>query len=842
MQLEITKSSKMPKVIKRNGSEEPFSPRKLLKVLTAINAPNPGLVLEELQKSMGPTIRSEEISDIVQFIMLNKAPEDMRWHTAARDYLLWSVYKMVMGKVDKSRFVDSYRRGFRQWFETGMKQGLWNMEMASFYEPHIEELSKLLDPERDRLLTYNGVRTLMSRYLLKRLDGTFFETPQYMWMRVAMGVAYAESLYGGDPISWASKFYDLTSKLKFLPNSPTMFNAFTRSGELSACFVVPVDDCISGYSHEGCFGIYDALTLTAELHKMGAGTGYNFSKLRPEGDVVKSTVGVASGPVSFMRLFDVSTDVIKQGGKRRGAMMGILEVWHADIRKFIRAKSGQLKDIQLQNFNISVMTTDYFMKRALAGEDWLLFSPRECTCLASTWGDEFRRCYEDCERRAAKGEVKIWGKVNAKELFEEWVTSAWDSGDPGMLNKDSINVMHPAKNAGVIASTNPCGEVPLLPGESCNLGSMNITKYVSEGGIKWDDLFDDIAIAVRFLDDVIDVNKHPHKMFDEANHATRKIGLGINGLADMMIRLDIPYDSPEALHIADTLAMFMFSAAVKASHSISLEKGPYPKFNGSDWDKGILPIDRWFERAKQVSFKYLPEYLDVLNGNPDSSVAELVNSAGEVLRKRNASLDELRMIVRKGMRNATVMSIAPEGSRSLIAGVNSSIEPIFAIAYVRNLAIGKLVEYNGTALERLGRISSDVRQRILESGMLPSDHELHYLLKTANEIHWKWHVMMQATWQRWIDNGVSKTINMPSNAAVSDVEGAYLMAWELGAKGITVYRDKSKSVQVIYTGVAKKQAPSKITIKAINVEDKIEDRLSELGETSDPYCKTDSCG
>ncbi len=223
MQLEITKSSKMPKVIKRNGSEEPFSPRKLLKVLTAINAPNPGLVLEELQKSMGgPTIRSEEISDIVQFIMLNKAPEDMRWHTAARDYLLWSVYKMVMGKVDKSRFVDSYRRGFRQWFETGMKQGLWNMEMASFYEPHIEELSKLLDPERDRLLTYNGVRTLMSRYLLKRLDGTFFETPQYMWMRVAMGgVAYAESLYGGgDPISWASKFYDLTSKLKFLPNSP----------------------------------------------------------------------------------------------------------------------------------------------------------------------------------------------------------------------------------------------------------------------------------------------------------------------------------------------------------------------------------------------------------------------------------------------------------------------------------------------------------------------------------------------------------------------------------------------------------------------------------------------
>lgn len=845
MQLEIAKSSKMPKVIKRNGKEEPFSPRKLLRVLSLVNAPNPDLVLKELQGLINSqAIRSQDISDMVQLIMLNKAPEDMRWHAAARDYLLWSIYKMVLGKFDQSNFETIYRNGFKQWFLTGIGQGLWNKEMASFYEQYIEELSSMIRPERDRLLTYNGVRTLMSRYLLKRLDGTFFETPQYMWMRVAMGVAYAEKSYGVDPISWASKFYDLMSNLRFLPNSPTMFNAFTRSGELSACFVVPIDDCISGYSHENCFGIYDALTLTAELHKMGAGTGYNFSKLRPEGDVVKSTVGVASGPVSFMRLFDVSTDVIKQGGKRRGAMMGILEVWHADIQKFIKAKSGQLKDIQLQNFNISVMTTDYFMERALTGEDWLLFSPRECQCLANTWGDEFQKCYEDCERRAIQGDIKIWGRVNARELFNEWVKSAWDSGDPGMLNKDSINIMHPAKNVGVIASTNPCGEVPLLPGESCNLGSINITRYIHEHQVAWDALFNDIAIAVRFLDDVIDVNRHPHKMFDDANHATRKIGLGVNGFADLLIKLGIPYDSPEALRLADTLAMFMFSAATKASHLLSLEKGSYPKFNGSDWEKGILPIDRWMERSRkisQITSQYLSEYLEIIK-SPQHAQDEFTLAALRTLKEMHATLDDIRALVKNGIRNATVMSIAPEGSRSLIAGVNSSIEPIFAIAYVRNLAIGKLVEYNGTALERLGNVPDDVKKYILESGMLPSSYKLHDLLKTANEIHWRWHVMMQATWQRWIDNGVSKTINMPSNATIKDVEGAYLMAWELGAKGITVYRDKSKSVQVIYSGVANKPSPSKIIVKTINVDEKIDDKLSELGETSDPYCKTDSCG
>mgnify|MGYP001626181912 FL=1 len=864
-------------VIKRNGLREEFNPVKLLNSLKLAGAPDPERVLEEATGQIRGKgeVNSSEISDAVQLIMLNLISEDFRWHDAARNYLLFSIYKQVWGKeVIKSvnsgslTLSEVYRRGFRDWFNHGLNQGLWNPDAAKFYEKHLDELMSKLDPSRDMLLTYNGIRTLMSRYLMKRLDGSFFETPQYMWMRIAMGVAYSEVKYGNDPVNWVKEFYDLTSQLKFLPNSPTMFNALTKLGELSACFVIPVDDCLSKDSNRdnpNCFfGIMDAAKLAALLFQAGAGVGYQFGELRPEGDVVKSTSGVASGPLSFMRLFDTLVDVIKQGGKRRGAQMGMLFWWHPDVEKFITSKTGQLKDVQLQNFNISVTIDDYFMTKALRGEDVYLLNPRECNCLYQTWGQDFVKCYEECVSKVKAGLVKVWRRVNAGELWSKIVESAWDSGDPGLWNKDVANSKIEFINNAVfdkykvINGTNPCGEVALYPFESCNLGSINLTRYIKDGSIDWESLAKDVVLAVRFLDDVIDANQHPHEYLDRANKASRRIGLGINGWADVLVSLDIPYDSPKAIALADVVMGFVTRVAVRASVELAKEKGPFPLWPSSKWRSGFLPWRAHEERvSKMLEVKGVSsdveEYLDILKLGY-GELGSLPNKAEEYLAKLRATDDELiKDASTVGVRNGALISIAPEGSRSLIAGVNSSIEPIFAIAYVRNLSIGKLIEYNYTALRKLkdsNALDNETTSKVLETGMLPSNHVMHSLLKTANEIHWRWHVFMQVTFAKWSDSGVSKTINMPSNATKEDINGAYSLAWALGAFGITVYRDKSKSVQVIYTGVERKgKAQSteskaiKVTVKAINLNKEIEEnKLEEIGETDDPACRTGVCG
>jgi ribonucleoside-diphosphate reductase alpha chain len=875
--VKVVKEGAMTMVIKRDGLREGFNPDKLLNSLRLAGAPDPEYVLQEViaQVKGKGEVYSSEISDIAQLVMLNLVSEDFRWHDAARNYLLFSVYKQVWGKdmvkainEGSVSLTEAYRRGFADWFNQGLRQGLWNPEAVKVYEGRIGELASLIDPSRDLMLTYNGVRTLMSRYLLKRLDGSFFEAPQYMWLRIAMGVAYSEVKYGNDPMEWVRRFYDITSQLKFLPNSPTMFNSLTKLGELSACFVIPVDDCLSKDSNRddpNCFfGIMDAAKLAALLFQAGAGVGYQFGQLRPEGDVVKSTSGVASGPLSFMRLFDTIVDVIKQGGKRRGAQMGMLFWWHPDIDKFISSKSGQLKDVQLQNFNISVTIDDYFMQKVLNNEDVYLLNPRECRCLYETWGSEFVKCYEDCVNRAERGEVKLWRRVNAGELWRRIVESAWDSGDPGLWNKDVANAKIEFINDSiygkyrVINGTNPCGEVALYPFESCNLGSINLTRYIKGNGVDWGELASDIFTAVRFLDDVIDANQHPHEYLDRANKASRRIGLGVNGWADVLVALNIPYDSPKAVALADALMGFVTRVAVRASIELAREKGPFPLWPSSKWRGGFLPWRAHDERiSKMLEVRGVSsdveEYVNVLKFGY-GELGDLVKGVDEHLTKLKATDDELaRDASTVGIRNGALISIAPEGSRSLIAGVNSSIEPIFAIAYVRNLSIGRLIEYNYTALRKLkeaNALDEETTSKILETGMMPSSHPMHRLLKTANEIHWRWHVYMQATFAKWSDSGVSKTINMPSNATRDDVDGAYRLAWALGAFGITVYRDKSKSVQVIYTGVeggvAKPKGEAKaikVTVKAINLNRDIEEnKLEEIGETDDPACRTGACG
>ncbi len=860
------------KILKRSGAAEDFNASKLQQSLQLAGAPDPNLIVTQLIKNPKDT---QDLFDRAQLLMLNLVTEDLKWHDAARNYLLWSVYKQVWGKgtvkaINEGyyRLGDVYRGSFSLWFKTGLEQGLWDAEMAKYYEPHIEELADYIDPSRDLLLTYNGVRTLMSRYLLKRLDGTFFEAPQYLWMRTAMGVAYAELKYGGDPVTWAKRFYDLMSQLKFMPNSPTLYNAFTNLGQLSACFVVPVDDCLSADSptnknDANCgFGIMDALRLAALIFQSGGGVGYNFGKLRPEGDIVKSTTGVASGPLSFMKLFDTLVDTIKQGGKRRGAQMGMMFWWHPDIEKFITAKSGEQKDKQLQNFNISVVIDDYFMQKVLRGEDVYLINPRECPCLYKTWGEEFVKCYESCIEQIKMGKVRIWKSVNARELWNKIVESAWDSGDPGLWNKDVANQVVGYRVPGqVINATNPCGEEALYDFESCNLGSINLARYVDSkaGTLRWAELLEDVVLAVRFLDDVIDVNKMPDERLRQANLASRRIGLGINGFADTLIALGIRYDSPEAVAFADLVAKFVSTAATYASAKLASEKGSFPLFKGSQWEKGkLIPERHWERLSKFRDDPAVTEYFNVLS-NGYQRIVKHVEWANKALEVYGITHSTLKEMVMRGMRNGSIMSIAPEGSRSLITGVNSSIEPLFAIAYVRNLTIGKLIEYNLTALRLLREtktLDEETKRYIEEHGTLPPNHPLANLLRTAHEIHWKWHVYMQVTWARWNDSGVSKTINLPSTATKEDVDNAFRLAWLLGAFGITVYRDQSKSVQVIYTGTKQASTGKTTAVTSLTaLKEKLEAVLSdppsesieeqmrrELGETDDPYCKTGSCG
>lgn len=560
----------------------------------------------------------------------------------------------------------------------------------------------------------NATRVLERRYLLKDEKGSPTETPEEMLWRVARAVAKAEERFDDaqSPEYWAERFYEVMAQLDFLPNSPTLMNAGTLAGQLSACFVLPIGDSMEE--------IFDALKYTALVHKSGGGTGFNFSTLRPYGDIVRSTKGVASGPVSFMELFDHTTDVVKQGGMRRGANMGILNADHPDVIRFIKAK---IEEGKLKNFNISIGATHKFMHAVLNDEDWQLLNPRT-------------------------GEVVE--SIKARYLFDLICEMAWKTGDPGMVFLDRIDELNPTPNLGHITATNPCGEQPLLPFESCNLGSINLSNMVSpKREIDWDKLEETIRVAVRFLDDVIEVNHFPIKEIAEMTKATRKIGLGVMGWADVLFKVRIPYDSEEALQLARKVMSFINKIGHEESSNLARIRGPFPAWKGSKWEEsGVL------------------------------------------------------------MRNATVTTIAPTGTISLVADASSGIEPAFALAYRRKAFEGTAnLDYVNEilldALKEEGLYTEALIEEILGKGSL-KDMNLPEGLKkvfvTAHEIAPEWHVKMQAAFQEFTDNAVSKTINLPHEASVEDVKKAFLSAYELGCKGITVFRDRCKEDQVLYVG------------------------------------------
>jgi len=592
-------------------------------------------------------------------------------------------------------------------------------KVASEYEAYrkkkdeIRELKGRLGIVEPKL-TVNAFEVLMKRYLLKDETERIVENPAQMFTRIANAIARVERKYGGHQEKTEKTFYDMMTRLEFIPNSPTLFNAGTKLGQLSACFVLPVEDSLEG--------IFGAVKNMAIIEKSGGGVGFDFSRLRPNGDIVMSTKGVASGPVSFMRVFDTGTEVIKAGGKRRGAMMGILRVDHPDIIEFITSKQ---KPGFLSNFNISVAVTDDFMKTIEEDGQYWLINPRN------------------------KEKVKT---LRAKDIWDLMVKSAWMSGDPGVVFIDEVNRHNPTPAAGRIESTNPCGEQPLLPYESCNLGSINLSRIVEDGKIHWEKLRETVRNAVQFLDNVVDANRYPLKETEAITKANRKIGLGVMGFADMLIKLRIRYDSEEALDLAEKLMKFIEEEAHKKSVEIAEERGSFPNFEKSIWKD-----------------KY------------------------------------------RAMRNATVTTVAPTGTISIIAGCSSGIEPIFAISFIRNVLSGtRLFETNPlfeiTAKER-GFYSAELLEEIARTGSVQKiaqvPEDVKRLFVTAFDIRPEWHVRMQAAFQKYTDNAVSKTVNLPTGASVEDVKKVYEMAWNLKCKGVTVFRYGSKPEQVLYIGEIK---------------------------------------
>ncbi|WP_428741016.1 adenosylcobalamin-dependent ribonucleoside-diphosphate reductase [Tenacibaculum sp.] len=556
-------------------------------------------------------------------------------------------------------------------------------------------------------LTNNAIQILKNRYLLKDEKGRLIESPNEMFIRVAKHISSCEK----KNTFYQQQFYNLLNSLKFLPNSPTLMNAGNKKGQLSACFVLPIEDSMDS--------IFTTLKNAALIHQSGGGTGFNFSKLRPKEDLVSSNSGTSSGPVAFIKIYDAATEYVKQGGKRRGANMGVLNIDHPDIEIFIKSKSSKKA---IENFNISVGIPDAFMIALKNNQNWQLINPRT---------------------------KKVSKTISAQSLWELIINEAWNTGDPGIIFLDTINKNNPIPTIGHIEATNPCGEVPLLSYESCNLGSINLSKMVAvKNGnyiLDWNCLSETIHLAIRFLDNVITTNYYLLPKIEAITKSNRKIGLGVMGWAELLILLEIPYASKEALSLAETLMSFIKNESYKASENLAKEKDPFP-----NWRKSTL--------------------------------------------------------TKTPLRNATCNSIAPTGTISVIANTTYSIEPLFALAYKR---VGILdnqtqIEINESFIQKMKKLklwNNELEKEVLEKGSIKNintiPEKVKSIFQTSLEIPWQYHLKHQKIFQQYTDNAVSKTINLPEQATVDDISKIYKTAWEYELKGITIYRYGAKNYQVL---------------------------------------------
>ncbi len=585
-------------------------------------------------------------------------------------------------------------------------------------------------PSTPASLSSNARTVLEKRYLVKDKTGKPVEAPEDMFWRVATVVAEADRRYGAtdEQVSAvAATFYALMTQRRFEPNSPTLMNAGRPLGQLSACFVLPVDDALSN----GHAGNYDTLRSMALIHQIGGGTGFSFSRLRGKGSMVRSTTGVASGPVSFMKLYDASTDAVKQGGTRRGAKMGILRVDHPDILDFIACKEDLT---QIVNFNISVGVTTKFMEALAANGEYDLVDPVS---------------------------KKVTGQMDANEVWDKMIQGAWRTGEPGVFFIDEANRYNPVPHLGAYEATNPCGEQPLLPYDVCNLGSINVGYYVNDGAIDWDSFAKDIHLSTHFLDNIIDVNKYPLPEIDALAKRIRRIGLGVMGFADALVRLGIPYDSPEGVAFGKKVMEFLDVEGKKESERLATDRGAFPEWAQSIW-------------------------------GPDATCAR--DESGARIRPMQA------------LRNCNVTTVAPTGTISIIAGCSSGLEPLFAVAFMRNQAGVRMPDVNEdftNIAKAEGWYSDELMERIANAGHtacpeVPAKWQRVFV--TANAIAPEWHIRMQAAFQEHCDSAISKTTNFAGSATQEDVRAIYELAYKSKCKGVTVYRDGSRDNQVLSTG------------------------------------------
>ncbi len=608
-------------------------------------------------------------------------------------------------------------------------------------------------------LNANAMTVLERRYLVKDEAGRPAERAEDLFWRVARTIAEPDRQYGASERGvegLAELFYELMASRVWMPNSPTLMNAGRPLGQLSACFVLPVDDALSN----GKSGIYDTLRAMALVHQSGGGTGFAFSRLRPKNDVVRSTMGVASGPVSFMKLYDASTDVVKQGGTRRGANMGILRVDHPDIMEFITCKDDLT---QVTNFNISVAITDAFMRAVEEERPYDLIHPRT---------------------------GQVVGQLDAHEVFRRIVQGAWKTGEPGVFFVDRANAYNPVPHLGAYEATNPCGEQPLLAYDVCNLGSINVGRFIRAGDVDWERLRTAVHLCTHFLDNVIDANKYPLEEITDLAKRIRRVGLGIMGWADLLVRLGVPYDSEDGVALGRRLMEFVDEESKVASEKLAETRGVFPEWERSIW-------------------------------GPDATCA------------RDAGGNRIRPMRR--LRNCNLTTVAPTGTISILAGCSSGIEPLFAVAFMRNQAGALMPDVNEDFIaiaREEGWYSDALMQRIAESG------HIHYpevperwqrVFVTAHDVTPEWHIRMQAAFQDFTDSAISKTCNFPHSATEPDVEQIYRLAFELNCKGVTVYRDGSRDMQVLSTGTTAKKVQAQAGGSRVDTG-KQEGLAAELGE------------
>ena len=585
----------------------------------------------------------------------------------------------------------------------------------------------------------NAIRIITERYLKRNENGEIIETPLQLFQRVAENIAIAELAYGGKVQEIAKEFLNLMISLDFLPNTPTLVNAGTPFGQLAACFVLPIDDSVDS--------IFKVVREAAIVQESGGGVGFSFSKIRPRGDISSSGKGLASGPIPYLQVFDATTQCIKQSGLQRGANMGVLNIDHPDIEEFIRIKKENPSI--LTNFNLSVCVPDNFMEALSYGHDFSLVNPRT---------------------------KEVEKSISAKELFDQIVEMTWSTGDPGMIFRDRINRDNPTPQLGSIEGTNPCGETPLLPYECCVLGSINLSHMIVEGRVDWEKLAKTVQLGVRFLDNIIDVNQYPLPDIKNLTFANRKIGLGVMGWADALIKLQLSYDSEQGVIAAEEVMEFINYHAKLSSINLARERGRFPEFDGSAYIQN--PMFLVHEEIRSVN---------ILPNRPQLDWKNLYKE-----------------LIKYGLRNATVTTIAPTGSISFISDTSGGIEPIYSLAYTR-LILGQKVQMTNNLLLNAAKhygfdnpvIIRDIYERGSLKGMSSIPETVRRLFVTAHDIAPQWHIEMQAAFQKYVDNAVSKTVNLPSNATREDIADIFVHAHTSGCKGVTIYRDGSKKEQIL---------------------------------------------